>query len=188
MRRRIAEQGTCAIIALDAGRPVAQLYIRAHKPGFRSGGIFDGAWWADLKGVEDRVELPERTALLGCWHVGRVRNTDGTDREAEEYRGRGIGIGLLEAAVEWLDSGSAPFEAIAAKATDSADRSYINWVGGLPLGAFESIGFERLLSFEDPYLLAEPNAVPESAVAEHPARFHLVLARRNEAAVASSRQ
>ena len=179
IRRRIEEQGTCAILGIDSGRPVAQLYLRAYTRGFRSPeGLHDGSWWADLKGVEDEVELPERTAMLGCWHVGRVRNPDGTESEAEEYRGRGVGIALLQAAVEWLRSGEAPFDALAAKATDSAERSYISWVGGLPLSAFESIGFECLASFDDPYFVAEPEVVPASAVAEHPARFHLVLLRR----------
>ena len=46
---------------------------------------------------------------------------------------------------------------------------YLGWLGGLPLDAFESLGFERRASFDDPYILAEPEAVPESAVAECPA-------------------
>ena len=110
MRQRLEDQGTCSIIARDAGRPVAQLYLRAHRPGFRSpGGLMDGAWWADLKGVPGTVSLPSRTALLGCWHVGRVRLPDGTEAEAEEYRGRGLGIALLEAAADWLRTPGSPF-------------------------------------------------------------------------------
>jgi GNAT superfamily N-acetyltransferase len=174
MRRRMREQGTCSIIALEGGLPVAQLYLRAYRTGFRSpNGLHDGAWWADLKGVEDRAELPTRTAMLGCWHVGRVREEDGTEREAPEYRGHGLGKALLEAAVDWLRTGTA-FEALAAKATDSEDRGYISFVGGLPVSVFESAGFERVASFDDPYFLAAPEAVPAEAVAERPARFHLV--------------
>jgi GNAT superfamily N-acetyltransferase len=179
MLRRMEEQGTCSIIALDAGRPVAQLYLRGYVRGFRSPrGLHDGSWWADLTGVEESLELPARTAMLGCWHVGRLREADGTETDAEEYRGRGVGAGLLSGAVEWLRSGGAPFDALAAKASDSTDRGYLGWVGGLPLDSFESVGFERQASFDDPYLLAEPEAVPPSAVAERPARFHLVLLRR----------
>ena len=179
MRQRLEDQGTCSIIARDAGRPVAQLYLRAHRPGFRSpGGLMDGAWWADLKGVPGTVYLPSRTALLGCWHVGRVRLPDGTEAEAEEYRGRGLGIALLEAAADWLRTPGSPFDALAAKATDSEDRGYIGWIGGLPRSAFAALGFQCLATFEDPYLLAEPEAVPESALAEHPARFHLMLLPR----------
>jgi hypothetical protein len=179
MGRRIEDQGTCSIIALDAGRPVAQLHLRGYVRGFRSPrGLHDGSWWADLSGVEDEIELPARTAMLGCWHVGRVREADGTETEAEEYRGRGVGAGLLAGVVDWLRSAAAPFDALAAKAADSSDRGYLGWLGGLPLGAFESLGFERRASFDDPYILADPEAVPESAVAEHPARFHLVVLRR----------
>jgi hypothetical protein len=179
MRRRMLEQGTCSIIALDAGRPVAQLYLRGYEPGFRSPrGLHDGSWWADLSGVEHEVELPARTAMLGCWHVGRLREADGAETEAEQYRGRGIGGGLLAGAVDWLRSGEAPFDALAAKAADSCDRGYLGWLGGLSLGAFEALGFEKRASFDDPYILAELEAVPESAVAERPARFHLAVLRR----------
>ncbi len=179
MRRRIDEQGTCSIIVLDDGRPVGQLYVRAYEQGYRSpSGLHDGSWWADLSGVEDRVALPSRTAVLGCWHVGRVRERDGSEREADQYRGRGVGVGLLRGAAEWLRLDQTPFDALAVKATDSADRGYIGWIGGLPASTFESVGFERLATFEDPYLLAEPEAVPDSAVAKHPARFHLMALRR----------
>ena len=179
MQERIARQGTCSIVALDGGRPVAQLYLRAYRPGFRSpGGLHDGAWWADLSGVEDAVELPARTAMLGCWHVGRVREPDGTEREAPEYRGRGLGIALLREAVPWLRSGVAPFDALAAKAADTEDRGYLGWLGGLPLAIFEDCGFRRLATFDDPYLLAEPSAVPAGVEVPHPARFHLVLFER----------
>ena len=177
MRERMAAQGTCAIVALDDGVPVGQLYLRAYRPGFRAEkGLWEGAFWADLNGVEDRVELPERTLMLGCWHVGRVRDADGAEREAPEYRGRGIGKALLEGAVAWLGAQDR-FTALAAKATDSEDRGYIGFVGGLPLSAFTEAGFERLASYDDPCFLADPGVVPESAVAEHPARFHLVLRR-----------
>lgn len=180
MRQRIRDQGTCSILALDAGRPVAQLYLREYRSGFRSPrGLHDGSWWADLKGVEDAVHLPPRTLMLGCWHVGRVRDPDGTERDAEEYRGRGLGIGLLRAAVDWLRSPESRYDALAAKGTDSEDRGYIGWVGGLPASAFESLGFERLAAFEDPYFVEEPEAVPAEAVAEHPARFHLMRLHRD---------
>ena len=176
MQTRIAAQGTCSIIALDGDRPIGQLYVRAFAPGFRSpGGLHDGAWWADLSGVEDVSQLPDRTAMLGCWHVGRVREPDGTEREAEEYRGRGIGIALVEGAIAWLRSGRAPFTALAAKAADTEDRAYLNWLGGLSLAALEARGFRRLATYDDPYLLAEPAAVPNTVIVESPARFHLVL-------------
>ena len=175
MRTRIASQGTCSIIALDGGRPIGQLYVRALESGFRSpGGLHDGAWWADLAGIDESLRLPGRTAMLGCWHVGRVREPDGTEREAEEYRGRGIGIALVEGAIAWLRTGHAPFDGLAAKAADSEDRAYLGWLGGLPLSAFEALGFKRLAIYDDPYLLAEPTAVPGTVTVESPARFHLV--------------
>lgn len=181
MERRIGTQGTCSLIVVDDGRTVGQLYLRAYEPGARSpSGLHDGAWWADLKGVEGHVSLPERTAILGCWHVGRVRLPDGTEAEAEEYRGRGLGIALLEAAVRWLDAGSGPFDALAAKAADTEERAYLGWLGGLPHAPFEALSFRTVATFDDPYLVAEPDAVPEAAraVTEHPARFHLMVRDR----------
>jgi GNAT superfamily N-acetyltransferase len=176
MRARIAAQGTCSIIALDDGRPVAQLYLRAYQPGFRSpGGLHDGAWWADLSGVPDAGELPARTVMLGCWHVGRLRDPDGSEREDDSFRGRGIGTALLDTAIAWLRSPDAPFDALAAKAADTEQPSYLGWLGGLPLSIFEVRGFRRVASFDDPYLRAEPAAVPDAAATENPARFHLVV-------------
>ena len=178
MYRRIDAQGTCSIIALDGDLPVAQLYLRLYQHGHRApGGMMDGSWWADFKGLEDDAEtemdLPDPTLVLGCWHVGRVLLSDGSEKEAEQYRGRGLGIALFEGAMSWCRS-RPEIEALAAKATDSAERSYIGWVGGLPLSAYEELGFTRLATFDDPYFLAEPERVPETAIAEHPARFHLV--------------
>jgi hypothetical protein len=179
MLRRIGSQGTCSILALERGRPVAQLYLRTWERGFRSpAGMMDGAWWADLKGVEKRVELPARTVMLGCWHVGRVREEDESEREAPEYRGRGVGIALARGAIAWLEQTTTTFEALAVKALDSQDRSYMEFVGGLPRGAFESLGFSQLVTFDDPYFMEALDRIPESAVAEHPARFHLMVFRR----------
>ena len=176
MHARIDAQGTCSIIALDGDLPVAQLYLRTYRHGFRStAGMLDGAWWADFKGLEDdadrEIDLPEPSLVLGCWHVGRILMPDGSEKEAENYRGRGLGIALLEGAMNWCRS-RPEIKALAAKATDSAERSYIGWVGGLPLSAYEGLGFTRLATFDDPYFLED--GVPETAIAEHPARFHLV--------------
>src|SRR6266540_43124 len=106
---------------------------------------------------------------------GPLREADGSEREDEAYRGRGIGTALLHAAVDWLRSGDAPFDALAAKAADSEQPAYLGWLGGLPVSIFEAHGFRRLATFEDPYLLAEPGAVPDAARAQNPARFHLVV-------------
>jgi len=179
MRGRIEAQGTCSLLALDGGRPVGQLYVRAYVPGYRApGGLHDGSWWADLAGAEEGLTLPERTAALGCWHVGRVREADGTEREAPEYRGRGIGVALLRGAVDWLRSGAGPFDALVAKTAGTERREYLGWLGGLPLGEFTALGFQPLLAFQDPYLLAEPDAVPVEGRVEEPARFHLALLER----------
>ena len=176
MRARIATQGTCAMLALDGGRPVSQLYIRAYQPGYRApGGLHDGSWWADLSGADSNLTLPKRTAALGCWHVGRIREPDGTEHEAPAYRGRGLGLALLRGAVDWLRSGAAPFDALVAKAAATDDRVYLGWLGGLPIDAFTRFGFVRLLTYDDPYLLAEPAAVPAGTQAEQTARFHLML-------------
>lgn len=185
MRERLASQGTCSIVAVvngdgdeNAGRPVGQLYVRAYARGFRSpAGLRDGSWWADLKGVEGVVSLPERTAMLGCWHVGRVRDREGRESEAPEYRGQGVGLGLLRGAVEWMRSGASPFEAVAFKSADCAERPYLEWLGGLPWVDVEPLGFERLALFEDPYLVAEPEAPSPEARVPNAARFHLVVMR-----------
>ena len=176
MRARIAAQGTCSVIALDAGRPVAQLYLRAYQPGYRSpGGLHDGSWWADLSGVDEGLVLPEPAAALGCWHVGRLRDPDGTEAEAEQYRGRGIGLALLPGAVAWPRSGCAPFAPRTAKPAATADPASLGWLGGLPVDAFTEAGFVRLATYDDPYILAEPAAVPPAAATPQPARLHLML-------------
>ena len=176
MSARITTQGTCSLIALDAGRPVAQLYVRAYQRGYRSpGGLHDGSWWADFSGADETLTIPVRTAVLGCWHVGRVRDPDGAEHEAAQYRGRGIGVGLLEAAVAWLHADGTPFSALVAKAAEHEDRTYLGWLGGLPEGAFTVLGFTRAGTYDDPYILAEPGAVPEAAAVATPARFQIML-------------
>ena len=179
MRDRTRVDGACSIIGLDRGRPVAQLYLRAYREGFRAeNGMLEGAFWADLKGVEGQVTLPARTAMLGCWHVGRVREADGSEREATEYRGQGVGVALVRGAIEWLGSPDTRFDALAVKATDSEARSYIGFVGALPRSEFEALGFRTLKTFEDPYFVESPENVPPEAEAEHPSRFHLMLFER----------
>ena len=177
IRRRIHDQGASSILALDGARIVGQLYIRAHQPGFRApSGLHDGGWWADLSGIEDQVSLPARTALLGCWHVGRTRDAQGEEHEAPQYRGKGVGLALLQGAIDWLDA--APFDALAFKAADSDARPYLGWLGGLPHSLVEPLGFRTLATFDDPYLLAEPEAPPPEARLPNAARFHLVLRER----------
>ena len=176
MVSRIKSAGTCSIIGLDDARPVAQLYIRAYEPGFRSErGMQEGDFWADLKGVEPDITLSRDVAMLGCWHVGRIRDATGEEREAKQYRGRGVGVALLKGAIEWLNRPDTPFNALAVKATDSEARSYIGFVGALPRVEFETLGFECLATFDDPYFVESPENIPPEAEAEHPERFHLML-------------
>ena len=176
MRARIVAQGTCSLIALDAGRPVAQRYIRQYERGYRSpAGLHEGSWWADFSGADETLALPARTAVLGCWHVGRIRDADGAEHEAAQYRGRGIGVGLLGAAVDWLHADGTPFSALVAKAAATEERAYLGWLGGLPESAFTSLGFTRAGSYDDPYIRAEPAAVPAAATVATPARFQIML-------------
>jgi GNAT superfamily N-acetyltransferase len=178
LRRRIAAQGTCAVVALDGGRPVAQVGLRRFAPAFRSpAALHDGSWWADLAGGPE-VPFPHRTALLGCWHVGRLRDSDGREYEEPSYRGRGIGTALLDAAVAWLRSGDAPFDALAVKAADDDSPAYLGWLGGLPRPLFEQRGFVPIATYDDPYLRGEPGAVPAPARTDHWARVHLMLLTR----------
>jgi len=181
MRRRIERDGTCSIIALDEGRPVAQLYLRAYEPGYRCPrGVHSGEFWADLKGVEGELELPERLAMLGCWHVGRVRESDGSEREAEEYRARGVGIALAHGAVEWLRRPDTPFDAIGVKAGASDDRAYLGLVGVLSRTMLEPEGFRVALSYDDPYFLAERDFLPDHIQVENPARFHFMVCEKHQ--------
>ena len=180
MLRRIQSAGTCSIIALDDNNPVAQLYIRAYQRGFRSErGMLEGDFWADLKGVEPETILSPDVAMLGCWHVGRTRDADGKEHEAEQYRGQGVGVALLKGAIAWLNHDNTRFSALAAKATDSEARSYISFVGALPRVEFEALGFECLTTFEDPYFLESPENIPAEVEAQHPARFHLMMLKKS---------
>ena len=180
MLSRINSAGTCSIIGLDDGQPVAQLYIRAYQQGFRSKrGMLEGDFWADLKGVEPEITLSPEVAMLGCWHVGRTRDGDGQECEAAQYRGHGVGVALLKGAIDWLNQTNTRFTALAAKATDSEARSYIGFVGALPRVAFETLGFECLATFDDPYFIESPENIPSEIEAEHPARFHLMLLNKS---------
>jgi hypothetical protein len=49
----------------------------------------------------------------------------------------------------------------------------------LPLPLFDSAGFRRLATFDDPYLVAEPSAVPAHVTVPNPTRFHLVVLRED---------
>jgi len=73
MRRCIEQNGTCSIPGVDEGRPVTKISRARFQPGNRaSRGLHSGTFRADLK--EDfQIALPQRTALLVCWHVARAR-------------------------------------------------------------------------------------------------------------------
>ena len=81
-------------------------------------------------------ELPDRTLVLHCYHVGQLDESDARDAS---YQGRGIGLGLLDALIDWALA--CDFDALIAKATP-AQRSVMAFMGGQPANAYGERGFE----------------------------------------------
>ncbi len=164
---RIADLGSCALLAFDRGRHVGQLQFRRYEPGARSpNGIWTPLYWMDFDG--HAPALPPDTLCVFCFHIGQVDDTSARD---ERYHGCGIAGSLLERFVDWARA--AGVAALIAKATPPF-RSVMDLLGGLPAPAYEARGFDTVARWVDTdlaqvvldrALVAEPDRPAASTVA-----------------------
>ena len=79
----------------------------------------------------------------------------------------------LQAAAEWARLPDSPYDVLAAKAATTEEKSYLGWVGGLPVSLFVERGFIDLGEFDDPYMRDGVDEIPAEARIEAPWRFSL---------------
>lgn len=92
----------------------------------------------DLSEID--VELP--FLGLSCFHVGRTKALESEDRNDESYYGKGIGSGLLAAAVEWATQRD--YMGIVTTSGVDGFPEFNNWAGMLPLKVYLKQGFDIL--------------------------------------------
>ena len=142
VRDRIAHLGSSAVLAFDEGQHVGQLQFRRYEAGTRSpNGVWDPLYWMDFD--DHAPDLPPSSLCVGCYHVGQLHN--GADRD-ERYQGRGVGARLLNSFLDWARAGN--FEAVIAKAMPPY-RPVMGFLGGLPIAAYETRGFETVTRWVD---------------------------------------
>ena len=161
---RIRDLGASAILAFDGARHVGQLQFRRYDPGLRAAkGVYEPAYWGDFGARAP--ELGDDALAVFCYHVGQ---TDDSDERDAAYFGRGIGLALLDALLDWARERG--FGAVVAKATPAA-RPVMTMMGGQPVAAYRERGFEVVSTWVDAQLrdlvlergLATPDADPADA-------------------------
>ncbi len=161
---RIQDLGASAILAFDGARHVGQLQFRRYDPGLRAAkGVYEPAYWGDF-GTR-APDLGSDALAVFCYHVGQ---TDDSDERDSAYFGRGIGLALLDALLDWARERG--FGAVVAKATPAA-RRVMTVMGGQPVAAYRERGFEVTSTWVDAQLrdlvlergLATPDADPAEA-------------------------
>lgn len=109
-------------------------------------------WSGWARGSEDArldlSQLPVELPFLGlsCFHVGRTKALESEDRNDPSYFGKGIGTGLLSAAVQWASQRD--YRAIVAMSGIDAFAEFNNWAGTLPLKVYQRQRFNILHSVD----------------------------------------
>lgn len=174
IRERIARLGSCAILAFEDGRHVAQLQFREWAPDVRSpSGLWDPLYWGEFPGVA--LDFGGPALNIYCYHVGQVEEGDGRD---PRYQGRGLGKALLRELIAWADR--AGFAAIVAKGVPPYP-AVMGFMGGQPAGVYEAFGFETVRQWADPDLreiVLERSLAPEGVSPDEAARVACCVRRR----------
>jgi len=140
-------QEAFGIGAYDGGAFVGSLWFyRIQEKGL--GSPLAPSWSGWCRGSEDPrlslqtldVEVP----LLGlsCFHVGRTKELEAEDRNDESYYGRGIGSGLLAAALKWASEHD--YRSVVTTSGIDQFPEFNNWAGMLPLKVYLRNGFHIL--------------------------------------------
>ena len=148
-RQRLLEyQGAFGIGAYDNGVFVGSLWFYRVE-NLELGNPFAPTWSGWCHSAEDYArfapqKLPVAAPLLGlsCFHVGRTKQLEAVDKNDESYYGKGIGSGLLAAAVKW--AAGRDYRWIMATSGIDAFPEFNCWAGLLPLKAFLRNGFVAL--------------------------------------------
>jgi GNAT superfamily N-acetyltransferase len=160
VRQRIADLGASAMLAFDGAQHVGQLQFRRYEPGTHSPkGLWDPLYWADFAG--HAPDLPARTLVVFCYHVGQLDDTDARD---PRYQGRGLGLRLLDHFLAWATE--AGFAAVVAKAVPPY-RPIMLFMGGQPASVYQARGFEIAAHWIDPELQAiveDRSLIPEKVL------------------------
>ena len=171
VRARIADLGSSAVLAFDGVQHVAQLQFRRYERTCRSpDGLWDPLYWGDF-GVHAPA-LPANSLSVFCYHVGQL---DESERRDARYQGRGLGLALLDALIDWAAGNG--FAAIAAKAVPS-HRAVMAFMGGQPPNVYLDRSFQVATSWIDEQLLdvvREKALVPEGTNPDASARISLCV-------------
>lgn len=174
VRERIARLGSCAILAFEDGRHVAQVQFREWTPNVRSpNGLWDPLYWGEFPVLA--LDFGGPALNVYCYHVGQVE--EGDERDAR-YQGRGLGKALLRKLIDWADR--AEFAAIVAKAVPPYP-AVMGFMGGQPAGVYEAHGFEMIGEWVDPDLreiVVERGLAPEGVSPDEAARVSCCVRRR----------
>jgi hypothetical protein len=79
---------------------------------------------------------------LSCFHVGRTKATEASDRNDTSYYRCGIGTALLKRGLDWASKRD--YRSVVAISGIDAFPAYNNWAGTLPLKVYLRVGFNVL--------------------------------------------
>lgn len=178
--QRCEDLGAAAVLAFDGEQHVAQLQFRRYDPALRSpDGLWDPLYWGDFGA--HAPDMPADSLAVFCYHVGQLEPGEARD---PRYQGRGIGLALLDAFLDWAECST--FAAVVAKCTPPY-RPVMAFMGGQPPEAYLERGFSLHASWTDGQLrevVRERGLVPDRVTADAAAEVGCCVKRLREPAAA----
>jgi hypothetical protein len=102
----------------------------------------------EYNAISRRMQVGSLPTLgLSCFHVGRTKESESTDQNDRLYFGRGIGTGLLTAALAWAQSRD--YRSVLSVSGIDSFPEFNIWAGTLPLKVYLRCGF-GVLQHMDP--------------------------------------
>ena len=141
----VERQGIASMLAFAGQQYVGQLYLKEYDPEFSEPGGWTGERpWADFQ-IAEPLDLHGRLLTLGCYHVGGL--PDGS-RDRSLW-GRGIGMALLEAVIEWHRAQTA-IGGLMSWALVPGCGQLLQWAGQMPYTVYQQRGFREIKRVDDP--------------------------------------